>query len=141
VAGDAPRIAQNPVVSLPTFWLGLLAREFQCFKVAGQFVMQLGWELQGEALTLSTIFCQLTCVPWVEGDNGCTMIRIVNQRHPKSNLLKVTHIPPPSQDVVWLGMMPSPHLLLMPLPSFLGHLHLALPDSKFSRGVNKIYFV
>jgi hypothetical protein len=103
--------------------------------------MRLGWELQGEALLLSMVFYQPMCLPRVEGDNGRAVIRVVNQQRLKINLSKVTYVPPPHQDVVWLGMMPSPHPLLMPRPLFLGRLHLAMPEGKFLRGVRKIYFV
>jgi hypothetical protein len=132
VADDALCVIQDPVALLPTFWLGLLAREFQCFKVAGQFIVRLGWELQGEALMLPTVCHQPSSPPCVEGGNSCVMVRIVDQRHLKSNLLEITNIPLPCQNVIRLSVVPSPHLLLMPRPSILGCLHLALQVDKIS---------
>ncbi len=141
VADDTPHIIQNPVVPLPTFWLGLLTCEFQCFKVAGQSIVWLGWELQGGVLTLLMVYHQPSCPLCMEGDDGHAMIRIMDQWHPKSNLSKVMNIPLSCQNVVWLGMMLSPHPLLMSRPLFIGRLHLAPPEGNFLRGVNKIYFI
>ncbi len=53
----------------------------------------------------------------------------------------MANLPLPRQDVVRLGMVPSPHPFLLPRPSFLSRLHLAPPEGKFSRSVDKIYFV
>jgi hypothetical protein len=58
------------------------------------------------------------------------MIRIMDQRHPKCNSLQVTYVPLLRQDVVRLGIVPSPHPLLLPRPSFLSRLHFAPPEGK-----------
>jgi hypothetical protein len=103
--------------------------------------MQPGWEPQREALSPLTIFHQPSYLSRVEGGNDRMMVQVMDQRHPKCNPLQVVYIPLLRQDVVWLGMVPSPHPLLLPHPLFLGCLHLAPAESKFSRSVDKIYFI
>jgi hypothetical protein len=69
------------------------------------------------------------------------MIQIMNQRPPKCNPPQVAYIPLLRQDVVWLGVVPSPHPLLSPHPLFLSHLHLAPSKGELLGSVDKIYFV
>jgi hypothetical protein len=65
----------------------------------------------------------------------------MNQQCPKSNLPEVTNISLPCQNVTQMGVVPSLHLHYTPPPPLLGHLHLALPEDKFSRSIDEVYFV
>jgi hypothetical protein len=69
------------------------------------------------------------------------MIPVVDQQQPERNSPKVPNIALPSHYIIWLRMMPSPHLLLSPRPPPPGQLQLALPQTELARQVNKVYLV
>ena len=85
-----------------------------------------------KALPMLAVLRQRLVSPRSKCCNDRTMVRVVNQGRSKSNLPQEPNVPLPCQDVVWLGMIPSPHALLPPRPALLCRLHPASSQGEFS---------
>ena len=128
-----PRCVRDPITAFPTFRVRLLTLLSQCFEVEGQSGMRLWGELQREALSSLAVCCHATRTSGVEGRNNRPMIRMMDQGRSERHLPEVPNILLPYQNVVRLGLIPSPHPLLAPCPSLPSSLHPTSSKGEFPR--------